>query len=52
MHPDLLKAIVLAAIARMPNNTKRQLASTVRERRERAEEALAASIVVELSRRS
>ena len=52
MHPDLAKAIVLSAIARMPNNTKRQLVSTVRERRERAEEVLASIIVVELSRRS
>ena len=52
MHPDLVKAIVLAAIARTPNHAKRQLVSTVRERRERAEEVLAASIVVELSRRS
>jgi hypothetical protein len=52
MHPTLMKAIVLAAIVRMPNNTKRQLVSTVRERHERAEEAFAASIVVELSRRS
>ena len=52
MHPDLVKAIVLAAIARTPTHAKRQLASTVREHRERAEEVLAASIVVELSRRS
>ena len=52
MHPDLMKAIVLAAIAKTPDYAKRQLVSTVRERRERAEEVLGASIVVELSRRS
>lgn len=52
MHPDLMKAIVLAAIAKTPDHAKRQLASTVRERRERAEEVLSASIIVELSRRS
>lgn len=52
MHPDLMKAIVLAAIAKTPDHAKRKLVSTVRERRERAEEVLAAGIVVELSRRS
>jgi|TARA_R100000329_G_C7441584_1_gene155260 hypothetical protein len=52
MHPDLVKAIVLAAITRMPNHSKRQLASSVQERREKAEDALAACVVVELSRRS
>ena len=51
MHPDLMKAIVLAAIVKLPDNTKRQLVSKVRERRERSEDRLAASIVVALSRR-
>ncbi len=51
MHPDVMKAIVLAAIVRMPDHAKRQLVSTVQERREKAEAALAASVVVELSRR-
>lgn len=50
-HPDLKKAIVLAAIAKLPDHSKRQLVSTVRERRGRAEEALVASIIVQLSRR-
>lgn len=52
MHPDLMKAIILAAITKTPDHAKRQLASTVQQRRERAEEALAASIVIELSQRS
>ena len=52
LHPDLMRAIVLAAIAKTPNHAKRQLVSTVRERRERAEEVLAASIIVELSHRN
>ena len=52
MHPNLVKAMVLADIAEMPNHTKRQLASTVQDRRERAEEVLVVSIIVELSLRS
>lgn len=52
MHPELTKAIVLAAIVRLPANTKRQLVSQVREHRERAEELLATSIVVALSQRT
>ena len=51
MHHDLMKAIVLAAIVKLLNHSKRQLVSTVQERREKAESALAASVVVELSRR-
>ncbi|WP_341712138.1 hypothetical protein [Erythrobacter sp.] len=51
-HPELMKAIVLAAIVKLPVNTKRKLASQVPDRRERAEELLAASIVVALSQRS
>ncbi|MDE0900927.1 MAG: hypothetical protein OSA41_04335 [Erythrobacter sp.] len=52
MHPDLIKAIALAAIVGTPNHTKRQLVSTVRERRECVVESLATIIVVELSRRT
>ena len=52
MHPDLMKAVILAAVTRMSDHAKRQLVSSVQKRRERAEEALAAGIVVELSRRS
>lgn len=52
MHPELMNAIVLGAIVKLPANTKRQLVSQVRGRRERAEELLAASIVVALSQRS
>lgn len=52
IHPDLMKAIALAAISKAQNHAKRQLVSTVQERRERAEEALAANITVELSWRS
>ena len=51
MHPDLMKAIVLAAIIRMPDHSKRQLVSKVQERRENAEDTLAACVVVELARR-
>lgn len=51
VYPDVMKAIVLAAITNMPNHAKRQLVSTVQDRRERAEEALVAGIPVELSRR-
>lgn len=51
MHPDLSKAIVLAAIVKMPTHAKRQLVSAVPAKRERAEEVLAASIVVALAQR-
>ena len=40
MHPDLMKAIVLAAIIRMPDHSKRQLVSMVQQRREKAEDAV------------
>ena len=43
MHPDLMQAIVLAAIVTMPDHPKRQLVSSVPARRERAEEVLAAA---------
>lgn len=46
MHPDLLQAIILAAIVKMPEATKRQLTSSVRAKRERAESLLATSIMV------
>jgi hypothetical protein len=46
MHPDLLQAIILAAIVKMPEDTKKQLTSSVRAKRERAESLLAASIMV------
>lgn len=48
MHPDLLQAIILAAIVKVPNATKKQLTSSVPAKRERAESVLAASIVVSL----
>ena len=51
-HPDLLKAVVLAAIISMPDHSKRQRVSKIRERREKAEEALAAKLVIALSQRS
>lgn len=46
MHPDLLQAIILAAIIKMPDAIKKQLTSSVQTRRERAEELLATSIMV------
>jgi len=49
MHPNLMKAIILAAIAKAPENTKRRLVSKVPERRNRAEDVITASIVVALS---
>jgi hypothetical protein len=52
MNTELMTSIVLSSIIRMPAHSKRQLVSTVQQRREKAEDALAASVVVELSRRS
>jgi hypothetical protein len=52
MHPDLLQAIILAAIVRMPEANKRQLTSSVPARRERAEELLATSIMVAVPQRT
>lgn len=49
--PALIRAIVLAALVKTPDRTKRQLVSKVEARRERAEEALTARIVVALARR-
>jgi hypothetical protein len=51
MHPDLLQAIILAAIVRMPDANKRQLTSSVQTKRERAEELLATSIMVAVQQR-
>ena len=51
MHPALTQAIVLAAISKLPESTKRQLTSKVQQRRDRAEEVLSASIVLTLSQR-
>lgn len=50
MHTDLLQDIILAAIVKMPEATKRQLTSSVQAKRERAEGMLAASITVAISR--
>ena len=51
MHPDLLQAIILAAIVRMPETTKKNLTSSVVARRERAEGLLAASIMMAILQR-
>jgi hypothetical protein len=51
MHPDLLQAIILAAIVKMPMTTKKQLTSAVQAKRERAEEMLVASITVAIFQR-
>lgn len=50
MHPDLVRAIVLAAIVKLPEATKRQLVSKIPGRREKAEDLVAAAIVVALAR--
>ena len=52
MHPAVTQAIVLAVIAKLPENAKRQLVSKIQLRHERAEETLSASIVLALSQRS
>ncbi|MBO6768415.1 MULTISPECIES: hypothetical protein [unclassified Erythrobacter] len=51
MHPDLAHAIVLAALKKAPDGTKRRLITNVPERREQAEDVIAASIVVALAQR-
>jgi cell division protein FtsL len=51
-HPDLLRAVVLAAIVITPDHSKRQLVSKKQERREKAKEALADRLVIALSQRS
>ena len=52
VHPDLLRAVVLAAIVSTPDHYKRQLVSKVQKRREKAEEALTARLVIALLQRS
>ncbi|MXO84953.1 hypothetical protein GRI38_02770 [Altererythrobacter aurantiacus] len=49
MHPDLVHAVVLAALTRAPDGAKRRLVSSVPERRQQAEDVIAASIVVALA---
>lgn len=51
LHPELVRAIILAALTKSPDGTKRGLVSTVPERRERVEEAIAVSIIVALAQR-
>jgi hypothetical protein len=51
MHPDLLQAIILSAIVKLPEATKKQLTSSVLAKRERAEKLLAASILVAIQQR-
>jgi len=51
MHPDLLHAVVLAALTKAPDGTKRRLVSSIPERRQQAEDVIAASIVVALAQR-
>lgn len=51
MHPDLLEAIILAAIVKMPDAPKKQLTSSVPVKRERAEGLLAASIMTAILQR-
>lgn len=46
MHPDLLQAIILAAIAKTPDGIKKQLKSSVQAEREKAEGMHAASIMI------
>lgn len=48
-HPDLLRAVVLAGLVAAPDHAKRQLVSRDFAKRSRAEDALAARIVVALS---
>jgi hypothetical protein len=51
MHPDLLEAIALAAIIKMPDATKKQLTSSVQAKRESSEAMLAASIMMAILQR-
>lgn len=51
MHPDLLQAIILAAIVKIPDATKKQLTSSVPAKREKAEGLLAASIMMVILQR-
>jgi hypothetical protein len=51
VHPDLLQAIILAAIVKTPDATKKQLTSSVQAKREKAEGSLAASIMMAILKR-
>lgn len=51
MHRDLLQAIILAAIVKIPDATKKQLTSSIQAKRERAEGMLAASIIMTILQR-
>jgi hypothetical protein len=51
MHPDLVHAIVLAALLKLPDGTKRRLTSKEAARRAKAEDIVAANIVVALAQR-
>lgn len=51
MNPDLLQAIILAAIVKIPDANKKQLTSSVQAKREKAEGLLAASIMMAILQR-
>jgi hypothetical protein len=51
MHPDLLQAIILTAIVKIPDATKKQLSSSIQAKRARAEGMLAASIIMAILQR-
>ena len=44
MRPDLIRTVVLATLAKVPDNVKQRLVSTLPVRREHAEDVIAASI--------
>lgn len=46
MHPDLLQAVILAAIVKVPDAIKKQLTSSVEAKRERAESMFVARIML------
>lgn len=48
INPELARAIVAAAVAQTPDWARRELASKVESKRNRAEDALVARIVVAL----
>ncbi len=49
MHPELVRAIVTACLAKTPNGARRQLASKDEAKRIKAEDTLTAMIVVALA---
>lgn len=51
VHPDFLQAIILAAIVKVPDGTKKQLTSSVQSKHERAEGSLSASITMAILQR-